>query len=86
MIVRSFTDTRSSGSLSPSELGEMTQKKVETQTGRKRYSAEFEQQALLRTVQDTVPMAARNLGLEAAQLAARQSRAGQQGRMPTPSD
>jgi transposase len=57
----------------------MTQKKVETKAGRKRYSAEFKQQALLRAVKDGVPMAARDLGLETAQLYGWRSKAGQQG-------
>ena len=57
----------------------MTQKKVATKTGRKRYSAEFKQQALLRAVKDGVPMAAQDLGLDASQLYAWRSKAGQQG-------
>ena len=57
----------------------MTQKKVATKAGRKRYSAEFKQQALLRAVKDGVPIAARDLGLEAAQLYAWRSKAGQHG-------
>jgi transposase len=57
----------------------MTQKKVETKTGRQRFSTEFKQQALLRVVKDGVPVAARDLGLDAAQLYAWRSKAGQQG-------
>lgn len=43
----------------------MIQEKVATKTGRKRYSAEFKQQAQLRAVKDGVPMAAQDLGLDA---------------------
>lgn len=46
---------------------------------RKRYSPEFKQQALLRAVKDGVPMAARDLGLEPAQLYAWRAKAQQQG-------
>ena len=48
----------------------MTKKKVPTQAKaeRKRHSPEFKQQALLRAVKDGVPVAARDLGLEPAQL------------------
>jgi transposase len=57
----------------------MTQKKVTTKTGRKRYSAEFKPQALLRAVKDGVPMAAQDWGLDTSQLYAWRSKAGQQG-------
>jgi transposase len=57
----------------------MTREKVATKAGRKWYSAEFKQQALLRAVKDGVPIAARDLGLEAAQLYAWRSKVGQQG-------
>lgn len=57
----------------------MTQKKVATKAERQRHSAEFTQQALLRAVKNGVPMAAQDLGLEAAQLYAWQWKAGQQG-------
>lgn len=57
----------------------MTKKKVETKAGRKRYSAQFKQQALLRAVTDGVPMAAQDLGLDASQLYAWRTKAGQQG-------
>ena len=46
----------------------MTQKKVATKTGRKGYSAEFKQQALLRAVKGGVPMAAQDGGLDAPPL------------------
>ena len=59
----------------------MTKKMVPVQAKieRKRYSLEFKQQALLRVVKDGVPMAARDLGLEPAQLYARRAKAQQQG-------
>lgn len=43
-------------------------KKQEGKKGRTRYSAEFKQQALLRAQRDGVAVAARDLGLQAAQL------------------
>ena len=43
-------------------------KKIEARTDRKRYSAEFKQQALLRAIRDGVPAAAKDLGLQAVQL------------------
>ncbi|MGH9510475.1 MAG: transposase [Terriglobales bacterium] len=58
----------------------MVKKKAETKAERKRYSAEFKQQASLRAVKDGVPVAARDLGLEPAQLYAWRARAQQQGR------
>ena len=45
----------------------------------KRYSTEFKQQALLRAVKDGVPVAARDLGLQPAQLYAWRGKAQQQG-------
>ncbi len=46
----------------------MTKKAAEAQKDRKRYSAEFKQQALLRAVKDGVSVASRDLGLQPAQL------------------
>ena len=46
----------------------MTRKKTVVETGRKRFSAEFKQQALLRAVKEGVPTAARELGLAPSQL------------------
>lgn len=46
---------------------------------RKRYSPEFKQQALLRAMKDGVPMAARDLGLDPAQLYAWRAQAKQHG-------
>lgn len=43
-------------------------KKIEGKKGRKRYSAEFKQQALSRAQSDGVAVAARDLGLQPAQL------------------
>lgn len=57
----------------------MTRKKVEAKSERKRFSAEFKQQALLRAVKDGVPAVARDLGLEPAQLYAWRAKAQQQG-------
>lgn len=57
----------------------MTTKKAGSKVGRTRYSTEFKQQALLRAVKDGVPVAARELGLEPAQLYAWRSKAHQQG-------
>lgn len=57
----------------------MTRKKTETKAERKRFSAEFKQQALLRAVKDGVPAAARDLGLEPAQLYGWRAKAQQQG-------
>ena len=59
----------------------MTKKMVPVQAKieRKRYSPEFKQQALLRVVKDGVPVAARDLGLEPAQLYAWRAKAQQQG-------
>ena len=50
-----------------------------SRTKRTRFSAEFKQQALLRAVKEGVPAAARELGLEPAQLYAWRSKAQQQG-------
>lgn len=57
----------------------MVRKKVETKATRKRFSAEFRQQALLRAVKDGVPAAALDLGLEPAQLYAWRAKSQQQG-------
>ncbi len=57
----------------------MTQKKPEGQQGRKRYSEEFKQQALLRAAKDGVAVASRDLGLQPAQLYAWRGKAQQQG-------
>ena len=46
---------------------------------RKRYNEEFKQQALLRAAKDGVPMAARDLGLQPAQLYAWREKAHRQG-------
>jgi len=43
-------------------------KKIDGKKGRTRYSVEFKQQALLRAQNDGVAVAARDLGLQAAQL------------------
>lgn len=56
-----------------------TKKKAGTKVQRTRYSAQFKQQALLRAVKDGVPIAARELGLEPAQLYAWRAKAQQQG-------
>lgn len=59
----------------------MTKKKVPTQAKaeRKRHSPELKQQALLRAVKDGVTTAARDLGLEPAQLYAWRAKAHQHG-------
>lgn len=57
----------------------MTKTKVERKRERKRFSAEFKQQALLRVVKDGVPAVARDLGMEPAQLYAWRAKAQQQG-------
>ena len=57
----------------------MSRKKVEAKAERKRFSAEFKQQALLRAVKDGIPAVARDLGLEPAQLYAWRAKAQQQG-------
>lgn len=56
-------------------------KKISAQpkTGRKRYSPEFKQQALLRAMKDGVSIAARELGLEPAQLYAWRTQIQRQG-------
>lgn len=54
-------------------------KKTETTKGRQRYSTEFKQQALLRAVKDGVSMAAKDLGLQPAQIYAWRGKAQQQG-------
>ena len=57
----------------------MTRKTAEAQKVRKRFSEEFKQQALLRAAKDGVAVAARDLGLQAAQLYAWRGKAQQQG-------
>ena len=57
----------------------MIRKKSETKVGRKRFSPEFKQQALLRTAKDGIPAVARDLGLEPAQLYGWRAKAQQQG-------
>ncbi|MEO5595782.1 MAG: IS3 family transposase [Lysobacteraceae bacterium] len=57
----------------------MTKKTAGAQKDRKRYSSEFKQQALLRAVKDGVPVTARDLGLQPAQLYAWREKAQQQG-------
>lgn len=57
----------------------MTRKKPEAKAERKRFSAEFKQQALLRSVKDGIPAVARDLGLEPAQLYAWRAKAQQRG-------
>ena len=54
-------------------------KKIEGKKGRKRYSAEFKQQALLRAQSDGVVVAARDLGLQASQLYAWRGQVQQHG-------
>ncbi len=59
----------------------MTKKKVPSpaKAVRTRHSPEFKQQALLRAMKDGVPVAARDLGLEPAQLYAWRIKAQQHG-------
>jgi transposase len=57
----------------------MTKRKAESKTERKRYSAEFKQQALLRAAKDGVSVVAEDLGLVPAQLYAWRAKAQQQG-------
>ena len=57
----------------------MSRKKSETKVGRKRFSPEFKQQALLRAANDGIPAVARDLGLEPAQLYGWRAKAQQQG-------
>lgn len=57
----------------------MTQKITQEQKGRKRHSEEFKQQALLRAAKDGVVVAARDLGLQPAQLYAWRGKAQQRG-------
>ena len=57
----------------------MTKKQADTQPRRQRFSAQFEQQALLRATTDGVSVTARDLGLQRAQLYAWRCRAQQQG-------
>ena len=55
----------------------MVRKKSVAKAERKRFSPEFKQQALLRAVKDGIPAAARDLGLEPAQLYAWRAKAQQ---------
>ena len=57
----------------------MIKKKVVGKAERKRFSAEFKQQALLRAAKDGIPAVARDLGLEPAQLYSWRARAQQDG-------
>ena len=57
----------------------MIRTKSETKVGRKRFSPEFKQQALLRAAKDGIPAVARDLGLEPAQLYGWRAKAQQQG-------
>lgn len=57
----------------------MTRKTAEAQKARKRFSEEFKQQTLLRAAKDGVAVAARDLGLQPAQLYAWRGKAQQQG-------
>ena len=57
----------------------MTRKPAEAQKSRKRFSEEFKQQALLRAAKDGVAVAARDVGLQPAQLDAWRGKAQQQG-------
>lgn len=57
----------------------MTSKTAEAGKGRKRFSEEFKRQALLRAAKDGVATAARDLGLQPAQLYAWRGKAQQQG-------
>ena len=57
----------------------MNKTKSGAKVERKRFSSEFKQQALLRAVKDGVPAAARDLGLEPAQLYAWRAKTQQQG-------
>ena len=54
-------------------------KKAEAKRERKRYSAEFKQQALLRAVKDGVSVAAHDLGLQPAQIYAWRGQVQRQG-------
>ena len=57
----------------------MTTKKMEGKAKRQRFSAEFKQQALLRSVKDGVTVVARDLGLQPAQLYAWRAKSQQAG-------
>lgn len=57
----------------------MTRKKVGAKAERQRFSPEFKQQALLRALKDGIPVVARDLGLEPAQLYGWRAKAQQQG-------
>ncbi len=57
----------------------MSKKTTQTTARRNRFSPEFKQQALLRVAKDEIPAAARDLGLEPAQLYGWRAKAQQQG-------
>ena len=57
----------------------MTKKTAGPRKDRKQFSVEFKQQALLRAVKDGVSVAARDLGLQPAQIYAWRGKAQQQG-------
>ena len=57
----------------------MTERQAEGKTRRQRYSTEFKRQALPRAAKDGVAVAARDPGLQPAQLYAWRGRAQQQG-------
>ncbi|MBS0499098.1 MAG: transposase [Proteobacteria bacterium] len=57
----------------------MTKKTTDAPKERKQYSEEFRQQALLRVAKDGVTVAARDLGLQPAQLYAWRGKAQQRG-------
>lgn len=75
-----FTDTRTSDSISQSEVIQMRGKKSATKAAHKRFSPEFKQPALLRAAKDGTPAVARGLGLEPAQLYGWRTKAQQTGR------
>ncbi len=57
----------------------MVKKQSVVKAERKRYSAEFKAQALLRAVKDGIPAVSRDLGLQPAQLYAWRAKAQQRG-------
>jgi transposase len=57
----------------------MSRKKEVVKAERKRFSDEFKQQALLRSVKDGIPAVARDLGLEPTQLYAWRAKAQHRG-------
>ena len=58
----------------------MVKNQAEAKPARRRYSTEFKQQALLRAINDGVGTAARDLGLEPAQIYAWRARSRLEGR------